>query len=306
MKTKRSQQTSPAWDAWYDSYLNYYQDVEKKAAGTIRDARCTLNRVSWWLHDQGISERLWQVSFHTYLAWLEASRRRGMSPRTLGKCISHLNMFLTFSYRSGRCECNVLKGFRLQDTTRPSKPRWLTVDEARRLIEACPSSTAEQRRERIIVLLFYGCGVRTKELRFVRLQDVDHERQELFIQRGKGDRQRTIPIPSGVYTELLAYLRERGGQRGFLLRSLLGKQVSTKELGEVVKAAAKRAGLEEGVTPKVLRHSFATHLMDRGVDLAVIASLMGHRSPQETGVYLHVLEKDQEAMVEHLNEGDVA
>ena len=140
MKTKRSQQTSPAWDAWYDSYLNYYQDVEKKAAGTIRDARCTLNRVSWWLHDQGISERLWQVSFHTYLAWLEASRRRGMSPRTLGKCISHLNMFLTFSYRSGRCECNVLKGFRLQDTTRPSKPRWLTVDEARRLIFSSISS----------------------------------------------------------------------------------------------------------------------------------------------------------------------
>jgi integrase/recombinase XerD len=61
--------------------------------------------------------------------------------------------------------------------------------------------------------------------------------------------------------------------------------------------------LDAGVTPKVLRHSFATHLMDRGVDLAVIASLMGHRSPQETGVYLHVLEQNMEEAVQRLDEG---
>ncbi len=303
MKTRRSKHISPAWDAWYDSYLNYYQDVEKMAAGTVRDVRCTLNRVSWWLHYQGVEQRLWQLSFHMYLGWIEASRRRGLSPRTLGKCLSHLHGFLNHSFRAGRCECNVLDGFNLQDATRPEKPRWLTVEEARRLVDACPSKSASERRERIIILLFYGCGVRTKELRSLRLQDVDRERQELFIQCGKGGRQRTIPIPSVVYTELLAYLQERGAQRGYLFRSRKSKQISTKGIGQVVKEAARRAGLDDGVTPKVLRHSFATHLMDRGVDLAVIASLMGHRSPQETGVYLHVLEQNTEAAVQHLDEG---
>ena len=69
-------------------------------------------------------------------------------------------------------------------------------------------------------------------------------------------------------------------------------------------AAAARAGLRSGVTAKTLRHSFATHLMDRGVDLAIIASLMGHRSPQETGVYLHVLPHRPEAAVRTLPMGE--
>ena len=73
---------------------------------------------------------------------------------------------------------------------------------------------------------------------------------------------------------------------------------------EIVAGAAARAGLQAGITPRTLRHSFATHLMDRGVDLAVISSLMGHRSPQETGVYLHVLPERPQAAVRKLAIGN--
>ena len=170
-------------------------------------------------------------------------------------------------------------------------------------MEACPCKNAEERRERMMVLLLYGCGVRTDELSQLRVQDVDRERQELFIHRAKKDRQRTIPIPSMVYTELLAYLQERGGQRGYLFRSQKGRRVRAHHICGVVGGAAARATLDAGVTPKVLRHSFATHLMDRGVNLAVISTLMGHRSPQETGVYLHAKQQNKEAAVEHLNGG---
>lgn len=288
------------WDPWHDSYLQYLQDVQKKAAGTVRDIRCTLKRVSGWMHGHGAEKPLWQLSLQVYLFWLEAERLAETSPRSLEKYLSHLRGLLDYSFRAGRSECNVLDGFALQDVKRPAKPRWLTVEEARRLVDACPSKTAAERRERIMILLLYGCGVRTDELCLLRLQDVDRERQELFIQRGKGDRQRTIPIPSVVYTELLAYLQERGGQRGYLLRSHKGKRLRAHAICRVVSEVAERAGLAGGVTPKVLRHSFATHLMDRGVDLAVISSLMGHRSPQETGVYLHVLQQNTEAAVEQL------
>ncbi len=82
------------------------------------------------------------------------------------------------------------------------------------------------------------------------------------------------------------------------------RRIRDKDVGAIVAAAATRAGLRSGVTPKTLRHSFATHLMDRGVDLAIIASLMGHRSPQETGVYLHVLPQRPEAAVRTLPIGE--
>ena len=100
-----------------------------------------------------------------------------------------------------------------------------------------------------------------------------------------------VPIPEGVYTELMAYLLDRGGKRGPLFRTeIKRRRITAKNVCEVVRQATERAGIEWKVTPKTLRHSYATHLMDRGVDLAIISSLMGHRSPAETGVYLHVLE----------------
>ena len=101
-----------------------------------------------------------------------------------------------------------------------------------------------------------------------------------------------------------AHLTERKGRRGALLRTEQ-KQVrfGSHEVCQIVREAALRAGLSSSVTAKTLRHSFATHLMDRGVDLAVIASLMGHRSAQETGVYLHGLPGRRESAVKLLSKG---
>jgi integrase/recombinase XerD len=143
--------------------------------------------------------------------------------------------------------------------------------------------------------------LRTAELRGLDVPDINIERQEIFIKRGKGGRQRAVPVPSAVWTELLAYLTERGGKRGPLLHTIArGRRISVNEIGEIVKNAATRASIDFKVTPRTLRHTFGTHLMDAGVDLAIIASLMGHRSPNETGVYLHVLPGKQKAAVDSL------
>jgi integrase/recombinase XerD len=131
----------------------------------------------------------------------------------------------------------------------------------------------------------------------LNVEHVDVERRELFVVQGKGDRQRTVPIPQVVFTELLAYLHDRGGRRGPLFRTEARRtRIAEKLLTDIVRRVAERAGIGWTVTPKTLRHSYATHLMDAGVDLAVISSLMGHRSPSETGVYLHVLKDKREAV----------
>ena len=122
------------------------------------------------------------------------------------------------------------------------------------------------------------------------------------MRHGKGDRARRIPVPEGVWMALLAHLAERKGKRGALLRTAKKRvRIRAQDVCEVVSAAAQRARLAQAVTAKMLRHSFATHLMDRGVDLAVIASLMGHRSARETGVYLHRLPGRAQAAVNLLN-----
>jgi integrase/recombinase XerD len=292
----------PPLDPLIEGYLDYLSDVARKAPGTVRDVRCTLRRVSQRMERLVPDRPLWKLELLDYLRWIEGERNSGRGGGGLNKNLSHLRGFLDYAWRSGRADRNVLDHFQIKDDGRRREPESLSVEEAVQLVKACPASTPVQRRDRIVVLLLYGCGLRTKELCDLRLQDVDTARKELLVRAGKGDRQRLVPLPETVYTELLAYLLERGGKRGPLLRTeKQGKALRAKHICEVVCHAAEQAGIAREVTPKALRHSYATHLMDRGVDLAVIAKLMGHRSPAETGVYLHVLKDRPQRAVNRLD-----
>ena len=292
----------PSLDPLIEGYLDYLLDVARKAPGTVRDVRCTLRRVSQVMERLAPDRPLWKLELLDFLRWIEGERQSGRGGASVNKNLSHLRGFLDYAWRSGRSDRNVLDGFQIKDDGSRTEPESLSIEEAVHLVKVCPASNAVERRDRIVILLLYGCGLRTKELCDLRLQDVDTNRREVFVRAGKGDRQRTVPVPEMVYTELLAYLLERGGKRGPLLRTeKLGKPLSSKDVCEIVRRAAERAGIKREVTPKALRHSYATHLMDRGIDLPYIAKLMGHRSPAETGVYLHVLKDRPRRAVNRLD-----
>ena len=289
-------------DAWTEGYLSFLLDVQKKSLGTIKDVRCTMRRVLAFFAQRQPGKPLWKLSLQQFLHWLEHEREQKQTVATLQKELSHLRSLLTYAWRSGRCEQNVLDGFRLQDTPDETlEPSHLELDEVRVLIEATPRKTSQERKERLIILLLYGCGLRTGELQDLDVGDVDLERQEVFVRFGKGQRERRIPVPNGVWTELLAHLAETGGKKGPLIRTTeKRRRLNAHSICSIVRNAGIRAGLAKPLVPKTLRHTFATHLMDRGVDIAVISSLMGHRSPHETGVYLHVLKGKKESAVAQL------
>jgi site-specific recombinase XerD len=293
-----------ALDPLVEGYLDYLLEVARRAPGTVRDIRCTLRRASQAMERLAPERPLWKLELLDYLRWIEGERQAGRGGAGLNKNLSHLRGFLDYAWRSGRSDRNVLDGFQIKDVGKRKEPESLSLEEAAQLVKSCPASTPLERRDRMVILLLYGCGLRTKELYELRLQDVDTSRREVIVRCGKGDRQRVVPLPEMVYTELLAYLLERGGKRGPLLRTERhGKPLRAHQVCEVVSRAAQRAGITREVTPKALRHSYATHLMDRGVDLAVIARLMGHRSPAETGVYLHVLKDRPQRAVNRLDLG---
>lgn len=291
-------------DAVSEGYLGYLRDVSRKTHRTIIDVRCSLRRVTAVMADEYPDQPLWKLPLTAYLNWLEHERARGTTGSTLCKYLSHVRGLLDYAWRSGRSDRNVLDGFALQEGHTRRKPQVLSLAEARALVDSCPRSTKLERRDRVAILLLYGCGLRTQELSALTMPDIDRDRHELLIRHGKGDRQRIVPIPDAVFTELLAYLLERGGKTGAVLRPEgRGKRLSSHAICDIVRRAAECAKIAWLVTPRTLRHSYATHLMDAGVDLAVISSLMGHRSPAETGVYLHVLEDKPRSAVSHLTKG---
>lgn len=289
-------------DPLIEGYLGYLDKVGRKTPRTIIDVRCTLRRA---LNGLRTDTPLWHLKLEDYLRWLEAEREAGCTETSLAKYLSHLRGFLDYAWRSGRSERNVLDGFTLKHALPRIAPSSLTLDEAEKLVQATATTGPTARRDRLVVLLLYGCGLRTDELCALDVAEINRERHELVVLHGKGDRPRSIPIPEALYTELLAYLLEYG-KRGPLFRtSTKHRRLRAKDVCQIVKTLVTRAGLRSDITPRTLRHSFATHLMDRGVDLAVIASLMGHRSPQETGVYLHVLPGRTQAAVRTLPIGDL-
>jgi site-specific recombinase XerD len=291
-------------DPLIEGYLSYLDKVGRKTPRTIIDVRCTLRRAIEGLEQIRPNVDLWRLSLEDFLHWMEQERQLGRTDSSLAKYLSHIRGLLEYAWRSGRCERNVLDGFSLQHTQRRGAPKSLNLEEAEQLVHATTAPGTTARRDRLMILLLYGCGLRTSELCALNVSDINRERHELVVQKGKGDKPRSIPIPEALFTELLAYLLERG-KRGALFRThFLERRITDKDVCAVVTDVATRAGLRAGVTARTLRHSFATHLMDRGVDLAIIASLMGHRSPQETGVYLHVLPQRPEAAVRTLPIGE--
>lgn len=290
-----------ALDPLIEGYLDYLSGVRRQTPRTVTDVRCTLRRVCSAMARQCPEIPLWKLTLSDYLHWIEQEREQQCSVGSLSKYLSHLRGLLDYAWRSGRSDRNVLDGFSLQDSHHRTPPRVLSMAQARCMIERSPQETFQERRDRMVLLILYGCGLRTRELCDLNITDVNRERGELLVRKGKGDVQRVVPIPEGVQSELWAYLLDRGGKRGPLFRTDHKKtRISSHFVCQIVKAATERTGIDWKVTARTLRHSYATHLMDRGVDLAIISSLMGHRSPAETGVYLHVLKDRPKQAVDTL------
>ncbi len=293
-------------DTLVQGYLDYKLNVTGLAYGTMKGIRCSLKRVVTTMNSIAPDTVLWDCKLTDFMAWIEGDRQANTSVTTLSKLVTHTRGFLDYAQRSGRTTRNVLDGFQLQHSIPKKEPMSLTEEEARRLIEACPIIKGQERRNRLVLLLLYGCGLRTLEFCSLNISHVNVDRQELTLMVTKGSKPRTVPIPTGVFTELLAYMHQRGAKRGPLfITHHKRKRISVKEVSLIVRTAAHLAGLTGHITPKALRHSYATHLMDRGVDIGIISSLMGHRSPHETGVYLHVLPGKRQAAVNALVKGEV-
>ncbi len=163
-----------------------------------------------------------------------------------------------------------------------SLPRYLTLGEVKRLID-----NVDNLKHRCIVKLLYGCGLRLHELICLELTDVDSENMLVRINHSKGNKDRMVMLSPLLLMELRAYAKEFK-PRKYLIEGQGGGRYSDKSVQTIVKAAALRAGILKPVTPHVLRHSFATHLLENGTDIRYIQQLLGHNSIKTTEIYTHI------------------
>jgi len=176
---------------------------------------------------------------------------------------------------------------------RPRKEKKLPVvlsrDEARSLIRS-PRSY----KHRLLLTLAYATGMRRAELLHIRLSDIDRRRSVIKI-TGKGNKQRELPVPDGLFKSLEKYYRRWRPSVYLFEGNIPGKAYSASSMQKIVKGNAVKAGIKKNISPHVLRHSFATHMLEHGVNLKRLQLLLGHNSLKTTSIYLHLadLDKDQ-------------
>jgi site-specific recombinase XerD len=209
--------------------------------------------------------------------------------------LSAVSSFLSWLVREQQIPSNPAEALVMPRQPRRLPRCILTRDEALRLIEATPARSPRDIRDKAILEVLYGTGIRRAELIALTIQDVDLTSSTLRVEHGKGDRTRIVPLIRSTHAALKLYTEE--------VRSLLAPQalkgrlfVSSRSGGplgdadivRIVQKAARRAGISKHVTPHTLRHTCATHLLQGRADIRQIQKLLGHKRLSSTEVYTHV------------------
>jgi integrase/recombinase XerD len=221
----------------------------------------------------------------------------GRSPRSVARAVACFRGFYRFLIIDGRATVNPA------DDLRPPRawkalPRYLSVEDVDRLIAQPDVSTPRGLRDRALIELLYATGMRVSELIGLRPSDVNLDSCYLTC-TGKGDKQRIVPIGDEAANWVRQYIRtarptlvgKRSSPRLFVNARGGGPGLTRVGFWKILKAYAKQAGLSRGLSPHMLRHSFATHLLERGADLRAIQMMLGHADLSTTQIYTHVLEQ---------------
>lgn len=218
------------------------------------------------------------------------------SATSIARKLSCLRSFGTFLMRRNVREDNPVQFIAMPK--RPKLlPRFLSVDETFQLMESPPAQTPSGLRDRAMLELLYGSGLRVAELCALNISDLEFDESILRVRQGKGNKERIVPMGEIAIQAVKQYLEQRGKlrhprtqlqDRQALFLNRHGQRLTTRSVARVVKQGCLTAGLQSQVSPHVLRHSCATHMLNSGADLRTIQEILGHASLQTTQRYTHV------------------
>jgi site-specific recombinase XerD len=238
-------------------------------------------------------DRLNPTHLRTYQAYL--LRQRKLAPRTVKLHVCAIRFLFNKTLR---------RRYLLEDTPYPKAPRRLpqilSREEVTRLIASAHSLT-----HRTMLMLLYSTGMRNAELRHLQVRDIDSRRMLIHIRHGKGGRERYVPLSATLLDTLRAYYRWMRPTRflfpGTVANWRTDKPLTPKVVWDACVVAARRAGLGHRVYPHLLRHCFATHLLEAGADLRTIQLLLGHANLNHTIIYLQLSQRHLQGVANPLD-----
>lgn len=279
-------------DYWVDSYFRYLEEEKNLSLLTVQAYREDVEQFHGWLEHEGDYSEISHFLLRRYLAWL---KKRNYARRSIARKLSATRSFLCFLQREGVLD----KGTWSRVTTpRLEKilPRFFYYPEVEALLEAPDRRSLLGLRDRALLELIYACGLRVGEAAGLRERDYQVEERLLKI-RGKGSKERIVPVgrtAAGFLEEYCSRVRPRllrsgkGDEHGYIFLNRFGAPLGARGMRMTFEKYLRRVSTRNDLTLHSLRHSFATHLLDRGADLRVVQELLGHASLSTTQIYTHI------------------
>ncbi|MGN7726818.1 tyrosine recombinase XerC [Luteimonas sp. 22616] len=268
-----------------DDYLAHLEVERRMSAHTLDAYRRDLAALSDWAQAQGVAD-LETLQAEQLRAFVAAEHRRGLSPKSLQRRLSACRSYFQWLLKNGRIALNPAAAIRAPKAPR-KLPQVLDADEATRLVEV-PTDVKLGLRDRALLELFYSSGLRLSELCALRWHDLDLG-NGLVTVLGKGSKQRSVPVGSHARAALQAWHEETQAPTvAPVFPGRGGAPISQRAVQIRIRQLAQRQGMFKHVHPHMLRHSFASHMLESSGDLRGVQELLGHADIATTQIYTHL------------------
>ncbi|MCR4664021.1 MAG: site-specific tyrosine recombinase XerD [Paludibacteraceae bacterium] len=271
----------------YHSYLRLERGM---SANSVEAYEQDLDKLIAYCDSHGVDAE--KASFNDLQDFVYEQFDARSNSRTQSRVLSGVRSFYKFLLYHNKREDDPAE---LLESPRKEQhlPEVLSLEEINRLVEAVDLGTAEGHRNRAMLEMLYGSGLRVSELTGLKLSDMYRDEGYLLV-RGKGDKQRLVPISPeadkwfGYWLEDRSHLDIKPESVDMAFLNRYGRQLTRAMVFIIIKQLAEKAGIHKVISPHTLRHSFATHLLQNGADLRIIQQLLGHEQITTTEIYTHM------------------
>lgn len=280
-------------EAHVRTFLNYLRVEKGLSDNTIQAYRRDMAKFAAFAGKRGLGTA--EVRREHVVDFLGTLYRRNLDSRSVARHLVTIRHFFRFSLTEGVIDDDPAANIE-SPKFRQSLPEFLSVDEVDRLLRQPDANDTVGIRDKAMIELMYSTGLRVSELCGLRVSDLQMDPGCLRC-IGKGNKERLVPVGHKALEAVQAYLREarkelsRGVTSPYLFLNQKGHKLNRIAFWKILGEYGRKAGLRKALTPHMLRHSFATHLLDRGADLRSVQMMLGHSDISTTQIYTHVVEE---------------
>ncbi|MCM1273018.1 MAG: site-specific tyrosine recombinase XerD [Clostridium sp.] len=269
-----------------ENYIQYLNTVKHSSVNTMASYKRDLLKLDSYLMTQGIHEpgNVSQTDLSGYIFSLE---KQEMSSATISRNIASIKSFFVYLLKQRIISSDPSEQLKPPKIEKKS-PETLNIEEVSLLLEQPSKSTPKEIRDKAMLELLYATGMRVSELISLKLEDVNLSMNYILCR--DANKERVIPIENAAKAALENYISTaRDGMcegSEYLFTNLKGSQMTRQGFWKLIKSYAKKAGINKDITPHMIRHSFASHLVTNGADLKAVQEMLGHSDISTTQIYL--------------------